>query len=136
MGFLISFKNFRFRFSLNLFAKRDFALASLAPNTKGDGVVACPGKSVLAVVRGGGSSPSFSEAPNSLWSVNRSLLVAGNSLKRKMMLFSSFCISAKLMIVWIYFNPIQLVFFVVKVHFRFLSSCISLFRKCHPYFAR
>ena len=78
----ISFRNL-LRLNLNLFANLDLALLSFAPNANGDGVVACPGKSVLAVVSGGGSSPfPFSERRKSLWSLMWSITVVGKSLKK------------------------------------------------------
>ena len=75
---------------MNLFAKLDLALANLAPNSNGEGVVTWPGKSVFAVVRGGGSSSSNSVASNLGLSSKGFVLVAGNPLKRKMRLFSTF----------------------------------------------
>ena len=86
----ISFKNFLL-LNLNRLAKRDFAFANFAPNSNGDGVVPWPGKSVFAVVSGGGSSSSNSVDANALLDcLKGSVLVAGNSLKRKMRLFSTF----------------------------------------------
>ena len=78
------------RLNLNLFANRDFALLSLAPNSNGMGVVGCPGKLVLAVVRGGGSSPSALPKPRSLSSSNLSNLESAKSLKRNMRVLTKF----------------------------------------------